>query len=128
MKKRIIGTLLAVAALTAFALPAVVLASPADTNFGLNNLENVQLGKQDLTETISLAINAILGILGIIAVLLILWGGFIWMTAAGADEKVEKAKKLIYSGIIGLVIILAAWAIAAFVISQIATATGAGNP
>lgn len=83
------------------------------------------LGQNDLITTINSIIKVLLGLLGILAVLLILWGGFIWMTAAGDTDKVDKAKKLIISGIIGLVIIFAAYAIATFVISNLANATGA---
>src|SRR3989344_6015393 len=67
------------------------------------------LGQTPLIETINNIIKVLLGLLGILAVLLILWGGFIWMTATGDPDKVEKAKKLIISGIIGLVIIFAAY-------------------
>ena len=53
--------------------------------------------------------------LGIIAVVIILLGGFKWMTAAGNEDKVAEAKKLIIAGCIGLVIILAAFIIVQFV-------------
>ena len=56
--------------------------------------------------------------LGIIAVVIILLGGFKWMTAAGNEDKVAEAKKLIVAGIIGLIIILASFAIVKFVVSM----------
>jgi len=68
-------------------------------------------------------INIILGFLGIIAVVLILFGGFMWMTAAGSEEKIGTAKKIMSAGVIGLVIVLAAFGIARFVISSMITAT-----
>jgi len=83
------------------------------------------LGEATLTDLIKSILQVILGFLGVIAVLIILWGGFIWMTAAGDDDKVSKAKQMIYSGIIGLVIIFAAYAIASFVFSNLQTITGA---
>ena len=55
-------------------------------------------------------------VLGIIAVCVILYGGFMWMTAAGNEDRVDKAKQMIIAGAIGLVIILAAYAIVNFVI------------
>ncbi|MFH0956085.1 MAG: hypothetical protein V1801_02650, partial [Candidatus Falkowbacteria bacterium] len=67
-------------------------------------------------------INIILGFLGIVAVIIILLGGFKWMTAGGNEDKVGEAKKLITAGIIGLVIILAAFAIATFVLTQLGAA------
>ena len=61
--------------------------------------------------------------LGIVAVVIVLLGGFKWMIAGGNDEKTNEAKKLIVSGIIGLAIILSAWAITSFVISRLVSAT-----
>ncbi len=81
------------------------------------------LGTGNLQDTIGYIIRAALGFLGIIAVVIILIGGFKWMTAGGTEEKVEEAKKLIIAGIIGLAIILSAYAIASFVIDQLVTAT-----
>lgn len=81
------------------------------------------LGQGDLNNTIGAIIRAALGFLGVIAVVIILFGGFKWMTAGGNEEKVGEAKKLIIAGIIGLAIILSAYAIASFVIGQLVTAT-----
>ena len=67
-------------------------------------------------------INIILGFLGIVAVIIILLGGFKWMTAGGNEDKVGEAKKLIVAGIIGLIIILASFAIAKFVLDQLGAA------
>ncbi len=72
-----------------------------------------------LADIIAGIIRVIMGVLGVIVVLIILWGGFIWMTAGGEPDKVDKAKKMIYSGIIGLIVILAAYAIASFVMSSL---------
>lgn len=85
------------------------------------------LGEADLVETIAQIIRVALGFLGVIAVVIILLGGFKWMTAGGNDDKVKEAKKLIFSGIVGLVIIISAYAIAAFVINSIITATSSST-
>jgi hypothetical protein len=86
------------------------------------------LGDAKLVPAIASIIRVAMGFLGIIAVIIILLGGFKWMTAAGNDEKVKEAKKLIVSGIIGLVIILSAYAIANFVITQITGELSGGAP
>ncbi|MFH0891810.1 hypothetical protein A2303_06785 [Candidatus Falkowbacteria bacterium RIFOXYB2_FULL_47_14] len=83
------------------------------------------LGNTDPREMAGQVVNILLGFLGIIAVVIILLGGFKWMTAAGDEGKVDEAKKLIGAGIIGLVVILAAFAIAQFVISALYNATNA---
>ncbi len=76
-----------------------------------------------LQTTIAKIINVALGLLGIIAVVIILLGGFKWMTSGGSEEKVGEAKKLLMAGVIGLIIILAAYAIATFVINALVNAT-----
>ena len=49
------------------------------------------------------------------------------MTAGGAPEKVESAKKTIRNAVIGLVIIASAWAITAFILNALVDATGGGG-
>ncbi len=83
------------------------------------------LGNEDPRTMAGSVINIVLGFLGIIAVLLILYGGFKWMTAAGNEDNVASAKKLIGAGVIGLIIILMAFGIAQFVISALYNATNA---
>jgi len=85
------------------------------------------LGSGNLVDTISQIIRVALGFLGVVAVVIILLGGFKWMASGGNDEKVKKAKQLIFSGIIGLAIVLSAFAIASFVITQISTATSGAS-
>ena len=91
---------------------------------GANNFTGTTgLGTADLRTTIANIIKLVIGFLGIIAVVIILIGGFKWMTAGGSEDKVGEAKKLIIAGIIGLVIILLAFAIATFVLNSLNTVT-----
>lgn len=94
-------------------------------NVGLEYGTYTGLGTKDLREGIMAIINVLLGFLGIIAIVIILYGGFVWLTSAGNEEKVGQAKKIITAGIIGLVIIFVSYAIASFVITQLIVATGA---
>ena len=84
------------------------------------------LGTASLQITIARIINVALSLLGVIAVVIILAGGFKWMLAGGNEEKTTEARKLIFAGIIGLAIILSAFAIARFVLSSLGAATGTG--
>jgi hypothetical protein len=81
------------------------------------------LGNVDLRTTIANTIRIIIGFLGIVAVVIILIGGFKWMTAGGNEDKIGEAKKLLVAGLIGLVIILMSYAIASFVLTQLSNAT-----
>lgn len=101
-----------------------VSADPRESGYGLTNFTAVGLGQTtDLKGSIANIINIILGFLGIVAVIIILAGGFKWMTAGGNEENVAAARQMIIQGIIGLVVVFAAWAIASFVISNLQSAT-----
>ena len=98
-------------------------------SLGIQYAASTGLGSRDVRETVASIIRVALGLLGIVAVVIILIGGFTWMTAGGNEEKVGTAKKWIFSGIIGLAIILSAYALSTWVINQLvaATTTGATN-
>lgn len=81
------------------------------------------LGEADVRFTTARIISAALGLLGTVALVLILYAGFMWMTAGGDDEKTGSAKKILYAAVIGLIIILAAYSITRFVMSQLFKAT-----
>jgi hypothetical protein len=97
----------------------------ADSLMGTGVGANLGLPEGDVRVTVARIIRVAMGLLGIIAVCIILIGGFTWMTAGGNDEKVGEAKKWIFSGVIGLAIILSAYAIATFVIGSLVNATTA---
>ena len=105
------------------ALTADELFGGADQGDGADFAGASGLSSGNLIDTISSIIRVALGFLGVIAVVIILLGGFKWMTSGGNDEKVKKAKQLIFQGIVGLVIVLSSYAIASFVITSITTAT-----
>ncbi len=89
-----------------------------------NNIaEATDLPDEDPVSITVLTIQWILGFLGLIAVLIILYGGFTWMTSAGNEEKIAKAKKIIQSALIGMIVILLSWAIVTFVFSRVSDVT-----
>lgn len=49
--------------------------------------------------------------LGLIAVIMIIYGGILYITAAGNQEQVDKAKKIIMYAIVGIVIVLVSFAL-----------------
>jgi len=114
--------IMTVAIVAVFAL-TVALPVFAQVDIGTNYGANLGLGNADPRDMAVSVIQVILGFLAIIVVILILYGGFLWMTAAGNEDKVSTAKSIITAGIVGLVIILAAWGIAKFVVEAILDAT-----
>lgn len=83
------------------------------------------LGEKDPRAIAASVINVMLGFLGVIAVVIILLGGFKWMTAGGNEDKIAEAKKLMAAGLIGIIIVLASWGLALFVLDALLNATGA---
>ena len=80
------------------------------------------MASQTLPQLVGNIINIALGILGIILVILIVYGGILWMIAMGDEKKIDKAKAILTNAIVGLVITVAAYAISSYVISALITA------
>ena len=76
-----------------------------------------------IPEIVGTIIGAFLSLLGIILVCLIIYGGFLWMTAGGNEYKVLKAKGVLNNAIIGLIIILSSYGITLFVMNAMISAT-----
>ncbi len=85
--------------------------------------QEVALSNDDPRTVTVMIINIVLSFLGLIALVVVLFGGFKWMTSGGNQEQVGQAKKLLTAGLIGLVIILLSWGITNFIIIQIASIT-----
>lgn len=99
-----------------------VLAAPLD--LGLQPLEATGLGHADIRIIIANIIKVAFGLLGILAVGLMLYAGYEWMTSGGNDEQIAVAKKILINATIGLAIILSAYSIVAFVMTKLVEATG----
>ena len=121
MKLKQIFAVLATLSMLAPSLVMAVEITPTD--LGIQYGAATGLGSKDIRVTIASIIKTAMGLLGIVAVVIILIGGFKWMTAGGNDEQTGEAKKWIFSGVIGLAIILSAYALATYVINSLVTAT-----
>ena len=81
------------------------------------------LGNADLKQSVINIINLALGLMSLVAVVMIIIGGFTWLTAGGNEEKVDKAKKTISAAVIGIVVVLLAWALVLFVANTTSNVT-----
>lgn len=72
-----------------------------------------------MSDIISIA----LSLIGVIFLVLMIYGGYLWMTDRGNEEQVKKAKDLIVSALIGLVIVIGAYAISIFIVSKLGGTT-----
>jgi len=126
MKKKILKNLVIFSFLVLIMAPVFIFAQQAQAvDMGMNYAKNLGLPDRDPREAAVSLVRLLMTFLGIIAVIIILYGGFLWMTAAGNEDKVDTAKKLIGAGVIGLIIILAAFLIVNFVVQNVSNALNA---
>ena len=107
--------------LLASALPALAAASDP---YGLGSTAktaglNTGLASKSVPQIVGSIIAIFLSLLGIIFFILLVYGGALWMTSYGNETKVTRAKELIIDAVIGMVIIIAAYAISSFVINAL---------
>jgi phage shock protein PspC (stress-responsive transcriptional regulator) len=67
-----------------------------------------------LSATVGRIIKIALSFVGTIFFALAVYAGFLWMTAQGNEDKVEKATKIIRTAVVGMIIVLAAYSITTF--------------
>lgn len=65
-----------------------------------------------------------LSLLGIIFLILIIYSGYIWMTAGADPKQVDRAKKMLINATVGIVITLSAYALSSFILNALLDATG----
>ncbi len=83
------------------------------------NLDN-PLGASTTVQTlVGRVIDAVLGVVGSLALVMFIYGGFIWMTASGNEQSVTKGKNIIMWAALGLVVIFSSYALVKFVIGAI---------
>ncbi|MDD5291180.1 MAG: pilin [Patescibacteria group bacterium] len=135
--------LLAASLLSLLILPQLALvqfSSPSPAQAAESNLWKNQTGAQiiggqafgdetprDVREITVLVIKVFLGFLGLIFLVLIISAGFKYMTAAGNEEKITEAMSQIKTGVIGLIIIMASYAITSYLTTCVFNITKPGS-
>lgn len=69
-------------------------------------------------------IKAFLGIVGIIALVIFLYGGFLWLTSAGNSKKIEEGRDMFVWAILGLVVIFSSYVLVSFIFETVTQAAG----
>lgn len=80
---------------------------------------DTSLGTGTLSAYIGVIIGQLLIFLGSVAIVIIVYAGYLWMTAGDNSEQIKKAKQWLINGVIGLVIISTAYAITSFVVGAV---------
>lgn len=100
--------------------------NPGAANIAACNIDPDHKG-DDLISDTNKIINVVIGVLGVVAVAVVIYGGFLFLTAQGDPGKIKKGKDSITWGIIGLIIALLSWSIINFVLSTTMSAPAAQN-
>ncbi len=126
MKSNFIKALLILVWFSSFLLFPINISFAQDDVYGVNNM-NLHLDQNlEPRSAIVGIINIVLSFLGLIAVIIIIYGGFVWMTSGGEAEKVNKAKKILKNGLIGLIIIILSWGIVTWLLEMFSN-SGSGT-
>jgi hypothetical protein len=100
----------------AFSIPTATHAAPLYNPLGTVNVPTL----------IGRVIQAALGISGSIALLMFVWGGFIWLTSQGNPEKIKKGQGTLTWAVIGIAIIFGAYSLVNFIITSTSGVTTGG--
>lgn len=130
MRKKIIAFVLALG--ITLSLSSIALAvDPATDPFGLDSTAksagipgsaaSTKMGPAQLAGTI---IGYVLAFVGVIFFGIMLYGGFLWMTARGASEPVKKAKDMLIEATIGIVIVFLSYVVTNFVLRTLLSTVG----
>ncbi len=121
-KTIILAALLSILSIVFFTLP--VLAQVQDYGLKITaDFAGLPTSDASPITIVSRIVNVILGFLGVLFIILILYGGFMWMTSSGNEEKITKAKNIIGNSVVGLAIVLTSLAISLFIFKNIKKAT-----
>lgn len=122
-KNKKILFLLLICGLVLTLVPSFVLAANK-TSATLTN----PLGKNvTLQIIIGRVISAVLGVVGSIALLMFIYGGFLWLTSAGVEQKITQGKQIITWATIGLAVIFLSYTLVGFVITGLTKGGTAGG-
>ncbi|MBU0661253.1 hypothetical protein KKG22_03685 [Patescibacteria group bacterium] len=89
---------------------------------GYENVNDISLA-----ENVGYMIRLLLSFVGTIFLVLMVYAGYLWMTARGDEGKVDKAMDIIKAAIIGLIITVGAYSITAFVVPKIVARSAASS-
>ena len=77
----------------------------------------------DLTQTISNLVGILLGLVGVVGVGYFIYGAYLYLTASGAPNQMERGKSAMMTALAGVVLALVAYGVVALVINAVV-----GNP
>ncbi len=90
---------------------------PPQTRTAIKGLNKLQANS--VQDFLGQAIKTATGIMGTIALAMMIYGGFLWMTSSGNGSQVEKAQKVIFWGALGIFVIFGSYALVTFIFEAV---------
>lgn len=81
------------------------------------NVEKTE-GNKSLMSNVTMLINVFASVMGFLAVGMIIYGGFMLLTAQGDPAKIKRGKDVVTYSIIGVILVMLAYAIVNFVMNS----------
>lgn len=88
---------------------------------------SANLGTRSIGEIVAGIIQIVLGLLGVVFVIIIIYSGFMWMTASGIDERIKTAQGHLRNAVIGVIIVVGAQIITYWVLYNVTAAALRGT-
>jgi hypothetical protein len=117
--KKISRILANLAVVTLMVLPQVVVAADYGLNAAAEKANYTTGGSSTIYSWVQIVITVFLSALAFVFFGYVLYAGVMWMLARGNEEKITESKSTIEAAIVGLVIVMAAYAITTFVFKQL---------
>lgn len=73
-------------------------------------------GVESVPQVVNNVLRAALGIVGAVALLMFVYGGFLWLTSGGSTDRVKRGKDVMVWAAIGLAIVFASATLVSFVL------------
>ena len=113
----------------ALMLTLLVVSPVMALDLGLTNLTSAAstagFGEGRIQDVIGKVVKVVLSALGLVSLVIFIFAGFQWMTSGGSDDKIKGAQKLMSNAVIGLVIVLIAYAATHFIVQALVGVTEA---
>lgn len=123
MKKFFVSILLGLSLFVPFQARAIDLGGSLVNNAAVQAGYDKNTNEQSFAELIGTVIKGLLSFIGVIFLVLMVYAGYLWMTAQGDESQIEKAQNIIKSSIIGMVVLVGAYTITAFIVPRIVEKT-----
>ena len=111
-RKTLVAAVLSVAvAVVAVVMPIALPSASAQFRSGLDAAQTREMSTKPIGTTIGDIVNVFLYFVGAVAVIVVIWGGFQYITSSGDSQKATTAKNTIMYAVIGIVVVVMSYAI-----------------